>query len=69
MLPSVVATAQGRGDEARTHAERAIELFTELGDTQACVAAYRTLSWTAERQGDPETALHAAQDQSHVRRP
>ncbi|WP_329264908.1 tetratricopeptide repeat protein [Streptomyces sp. NBC_01478] len=51
----------GRVEEARAHAERAIELFTESGDTRACAEGYFTLSWVEERQGDPEAALAAAQ--------
>ncbi|MEV1069928.1 BTAD domain-containing putative transcriptional regulator [Streptomyces sp. NPDC050263] len=50
-----------RIDEARVHAERAIELFTESGDMRACAESYRILAWVAEGQGDPEAALGAAQ--------
>ncbi|MFE1521562.1 BTAD domain-containing putative transcriptional regulator [[Kitasatospora] papulosa] len=56
----VVTTARDRNDEARVHAERAIELFTDLNDMQACAECYRALSRVAEQQGDPETALDAA---------
>ncbi|MFD8720198.1 BTAD domain-containing putative transcriptional regulator [Streptomyces sp. NPDC059629] len=48
-------------DEARTHIERAIELFTEADDTGARADAYRTLVWVAEQQGDLEGALVAAE--------
>ncbi|MFD7819047.1 BTAD domain-containing putative transcriptional regulator [Streptomyces sp. NPDC059785] len=58
---SVVTAARDRGDEARVHAERAIELFTEVDDMRARAECYRTLSRVAEQQGDPETALAAAQ--------
>ncbi|MFD5066035.1 tetratricopeptide repeat protein, partial [Streptomyces sp. NPDC058394] len=58
---SVVTATRDRSDEARVHAERAIELFTDLDDMRACAECYRTLSRAAEQQGDPETALDAAQ--------
>ncbi|MCW8103382.1 AfsR/SARP family transcriptional regulator [Streptomyces tauricus] len=53
--------ALGRFDEAGMHAERAIELFAETGDTRACAESYRTLAWAAEQQGNLEAALRAAQ--------
>ncbi|MFJ8105886.1 BTAD domain-containing putative transcriptional regulator [Streptomyces sp. NPDC096132] len=58
----------GRIDEARVHAERAIELFTESGETRACTEAYLMLAWVQERQGDPEAALGAAQRSLAIRR-
>ncbi|MFD9286401.1 BTAD domain-containing putative transcriptional regulator [Streptomyces mirabilis] len=58
---SVATAARDRSDEARVHAERAIELFTDLDDMQTCAECYRALSQVAERQGDPDTALDAAQ--------
>ncbi|MDW8808814.1 BTAD domain-containing putative transcriptional regulator [Streptomyces scabiei] len=51
----------GRIDEARLHAERAIELFTESGDMRACAEAHLTLAWVGERLGDLEASLRAAQ--------
>ncbi|MGW6015589.1 AfsR/SARP family transcriptional regulator [Streptomyces sp. NPDC055210] len=51
----------GRIDEARTHAERAVELFEAADDTRACAEGYRTLAWVAERQGRTEAALSASQ--------
>ncbi|MEU6541014.1 BTAD domain-containing putative transcriptional regulator [Streptomyces sp. NPDC047000] len=50
----------GRVDEARVHAERAIELFIESGDRRACAEGYFTLTWVEERQGDLDAALAAA---------
>lgn len=54
-------TDLGRVDEARVHMERAIELFAETADMAACAESLRQLSWVAERQGDLEAALDAAQ--------
>ncbi|MFD7712938.1 BTAD domain-containing putative transcriptional regulator [Streptomyces sp. NPDC059786] len=51
----------GRFDEARSEAERAIQLFTACGDMRACAESCRTLAWIAEQQGDLEDALGAAQ--------
>ncbi|MGW6016186.1 AfsR/SARP family transcriptional regulator [Streptomyces sp. NPDC055210] len=58
---AVAITARGRADEARVHAERAVELFTEAGDTRAGAESHRTLASVAEQQNDLETALEAAQ--------
>ncbi|MEV0908261.1 AfsR/SARP family transcriptional regulator [Streptomyces hokutonensis] len=49
-----------RCEEGRVHAERAIELFTELGDREACAESYRYLCYVAGRQGDLEGGLDAA---------
>lgn len=57
----VVAMDLGRLDEARDHVERAIELFTELCDVNDCAQSYRYLAVVAERQGDLEAGLSAAQ--------
>ncbi|MEV0481010.1 BTAD domain-containing putative transcriptional regulator [Streptomyces sp. NPDC050508] len=58
----VAATTDlGRCEEGRVHAERAIELFTELGDMEACAESYRYLCYVAGRQGDLEGALDATQ--------
>ncbi|MER5431789.1 BTAD domain-containing putative transcriptional regulator [Streptomyces sp. NPDC002588] len=54
-------TGLRRLGEARVHAERAIELYTESGDKRACAEGYLTLSWVAEHEGDPEGALAAGQ--------
>ncbi len=50
-----------RFDEARIHAERAVELFTESGDMRAYAESYYNLAWVRLRQGDPEAALGAVQ--------
>ncbi|MCW8101755.1 AfsR/SARP family transcriptional regulator [Streptomyces tauricus] len=50
-----------RLDEARSHAERAVELFTESRDTRAYADSYYNLAWVGVRQGDPEAALGAVQ--------
>ncbi|MFC5220328.1 AfsR/SARP family transcriptional regulator [Streptomyces coerulescens] len=56
------ATCLGRVVQARTHMERAVELFTAAGEITACADAHRQLSWVAEQQGDLEAALsHAEQ--------
>ncbi|MGW6016132.1 AfsR/SARP family transcriptional regulator [Streptomyces sp. NPDC055210] len=51
----------GRFNEARVHAERAVELFTESGDTRAYADSYYNLAWVGVRQGDPQAALGAVQ--------
>ncbi|MFE1522021.1 BTAD domain-containing putative transcriptional regulator [[Kitasatospora] papulosa] len=58
---AIATSGLGRNQEARDHAERAIELFTESGDRRSLPEAYRTLAWVAEQQGDLEAALGAAQ--------
>ncbi|WP_308013534.1 AfsR/SARP family transcriptional regulator [Streptomyces beigongshangae] len=50
----------GRFDEARGQIERAVELFTELGDMRACAECCRTLAWVEKEQGDLHAALDAA---------
>ncbi|WP_328686119.1 AfsR/SARP family transcriptional regulator [Streptomyces sp. NBC_00343] len=50
-----------RHEEARVHAEHAVELFLESGDMEACADGYCTLSWVAEQQGDLVTSLDIAQ--------
>ncbi|MFJ2885473.1 AfsR/SARP family transcriptional regulator [Streptomyces sp. NPDC087305] len=50
-----------RHEEARAHAELAVELFLEAGDLEACGDGYCTLSWVAEQQGDLVTSLDIAQ--------
>ncbi|MFF0086999.1 BTAD domain-containing putative transcriptional regulator [Streptomyces canus] len=57
----IVAMDLGRLDEARVHVERAIELFTELCDVNDCAQSYRYLAVVAERQGDLQAGLDAAQ--------
>ncbi|MFD8723533.1 BTAD domain-containing putative transcriptional regulator [Streptomyces sp. NPDC059629] len=56
---AATTTDLGRIEEGRVHAERAVELFTELGDMAACAESYHLLGWVAGRQGDPEAALGA----------
>ncbi|GGN13764.1 AfsR/SARP family transcriptional regulator [Streptomyces fuscichromogenes] len=56
-----VATDLGRLEEARVQIERSIELFTESGDMNACAESYRGLAAIAERKGDPQAGLDAAQ--------
>ncbi|WP_331740278.1 tetratricopeptide repeat protein (plasmid) [Streptomyces sp. NBC_00015] len=51
----------GRLDDARMHAERAVELFTQSGDMRAYADSYYNLAWVRVRQGDPEAALGAVQ--------
>ncbi|MCW8103513.1 AfsR/SARP family transcriptional regulator [Streptomyces tauricus] len=58
---AVAAMARGRVDEARVHAERTVELFTEAGGIRARAESCRTLAEVAEQQNDLETALAAAQ--------
>ncbi|NUS81708.1 MAG: tetratricopeptide repeat protein [Streptomyces sp.] len=47
----------GRHDETRTHLERALRLFTELGDDIGRGNTHRSLGWTAEQLGDLRGAL------------
>ncbi|MDR6980879.1 DNA-binding SARP family transcriptional activator [Streptomyces sp. 3330] len=51
----------GRFDDARIHAERAVELFTQSGDMRAYADSYYNLAWVRVRQGHPEAALGAVQ--------
>ncbi|MER5201339.1 AfsR/SARP family transcriptional regulator [Streptomyces sp. NPDC002755] len=51
----------GRLDDAVTHAEHAIELFTETGDIRARAESYRALASALEQLGDLDAALGAAQ--------
>ncbi|MER5201298.1 BTAD domain-containing putative transcriptional regulator [Streptomyces sp. NPDC002755] len=51
----------GRLGEAVTHAERAIELFTEAGDLSAQAESYRTLASAVGDLGDLDAALKSGQ--------
>ncbi|MFC5213301.1 tetratricopeptide repeat protein [Streptomyces coerulescens] len=55
------ATCLGRVEEARSHMERAVELFADAGEITACAESHRQLSWVAEQQGDLKAALFHAQ--------
>ncbi|MFD5065609.1 BTAD domain-containing putative transcriptional regulator [Streptomyces sp. NPDC058394] len=52
----------GRGHfgEAAAEAQRAVELFTTVGDLRAAAESYRTLAWAEEQNGDLDAALDAA---------
>ncbi|MEU1662060.1 tetratricopeptide repeat protein [Streptomyces sparsogenes] len=52
----------GRHDEARAHLERALRLFTELGDDIGRGNTHRSLGWTADQQGDLRAALRHNQE-------
>ncbi|MFJ3671068.1 BTAD domain-containing putative transcriptional regulator [Streptomyces sp. NPDC090106] len=51
----------GRFDDARVHAESAVELFTESSGMRAYADSYYNLAWVRVRQGDPQAALGAVQ--------
>jgi tetratricopeptide (TPR) repeat protein len=59
---AVTDAARGRHDEAVSHAQHALDLYTTLGDQAGLAGTHHSLSWTYIQQGRIDQALlHAEQ--------